>query len=530
MGEEVTANLRTVRSIPLRLAGQSVPSRIEVRGEIFINRSEFDALNHQREAEGEEPFANPRNAAAGSLRQLDPSVTASRPLDGFFYAVGEIEGNAPTNQWELLDYLSVLGLKVNPLRKICDGIEPVLEYYRDLLDQRDDLQFEIDGMVIKVDRFDLREIAGTTSRSPRWAVAYKFPPEQARTVVEEITVQVGRTGKITPVAHLKPIRVGGVQVSRATLHNQDEVSRKDVRAGDTVVVQRAGDVIPEVVEVVLDQRSEKTVPWAMPEVCPICGSHVVRFEDEAAHRCTNIACPAQVKQRIFHFASRGAMDIEGLGRKTVSQLVDRGMVSDPADLYSLTKEKIFSLDLFAEKSADNLLESLEKSKDTNWARGLFSLGIPHVGRYVARVLASQYTTPADLMYVSAENLQEIPEVGPSIAVSVKAFFNEQVNQNVLQRLQKAGVQWHMGERQSIGIAFDDKNFVLTGTLEEFTRDDVTERIQALGGRVTTSVSKKTDFVVAGTGPGSKLEKARELGITVLTEAEFREMIEDASNK
>ena len=402
-GEDVTANLRTVRSIPLKLVGQKVPRRIEVRGEIFINRSDFDGLNRQREADGEEPFANPRNAAAGSLRQLDPAITATRPLDCFFYALGEMEGNTPASQEELLGYLTAVGLKVNPLRRGCDGIGPALEYYRELLDQRDDLQYEIDGMVIKVDRFDLRETVGVTSRNPRWAVAYKFPPQQALTMVEEISVQVGRTGKLTPVAHLKPVRVGGVNVSRATLHNQDEVDRKDVRAGDTVIVQRAGDVIPEVVEVVQGKRPEGTVPWMMPEECPVCLTHVVRVEGEAAHRCTNIACPAQVKERIFHFASRGAMDIEGLGMKTVSQLVDSGIVSDPSDLYSLTKEQILSLDLFADKSADNLLKSLEKSKPTTWARGLFSLGIPLVGRHMAKVLAHHYTAPADLEHVSVEN-------------------------------------------------------------------------------------------------------------------------------
>ena len=317
-GEDITSNLRTVKSIPLRLAGETISERLEVRGEIFINRTDFSLLNQEREAEGQEPFANPRNAAAGSLRQLDPAVTATRPLDGFFYAIGDIEGNGPGSQRELLDYLKALGLKVNSLRKVCVGIEEALVYYDELGQLRDGLPYEIDGMVIKVDRFDLRDAIGTTSRSPRWAVAYKFAPEQARTVVEDIAVQVGRTGKITPVAHLKPVRVGGVMVSRATLHNQDEVGRKDVRAGDTVIVQRAGDVIPEVVEVVFEQRPKETFPWMMPKTCPVCGTSIVRMEGEAAHRCTNIACPAQVKERIFHFASRGAMDIEGLGMKTVT--------------------------------------------------------------------------------------------------------------------------------------------------------------------------------------------------------------------
>jgi DNA ligase (NAD+) len=535
-GEDVTANLRTVRSIPLRLnpvAGAegddpTVPRRIEVRGEIFISRVDFDRLNEQRETGSLEPFANPRNAAAGSVRQLDPAVTASRPLDGFFYAVGEVEGYMPDTQWELMDYLAELGLKVNDLRKRCDGISEAIGFYSELLAARDLLPYEIDGMVIKADRMDQREKLGSTSRSPRWAVAYKFPPQQAQTTVKDIRVQVGRTGKVTPVAILDPVRVGGVTVSRATLHNQDEVQRKDVRVGDTVIVQRAGDVIPEVVHVIEENRPVAARPWFIPETCPVCGGHVVRVEGEAAHRCVNMGCSAQVKERIFHFASRGAMDIEGLGMKTVSQLVDGGTVDDPADLYTLTKEQILGLDLFAEKSAGNLLESLDRSRNTTWARLLYSLGIPLVGTHVSKVLAARFTTPADLKHASLEDLTETKEIGPGIAQSVRAFFDEDRNIDVLERLEGAGVK-PVAASDPDTAALAGKTFVLTGTMERYTRDEAREKIENQGGRVTGSVSRRTDYVVAGTDPGSKLAKARELGVTVLNEEEFEEMIKH-SNK
>lgn len=524
-GEDVTANLRTVRSIPLRLAGDSVPTRLEARGEIFINRPDFDALNQQRETDGEEPFANPRNAAAGSLRQLDPAITAARPLNGFFYALGTVQGVVATSQWELLDYLSALGLKVNPLRKICDGIEPVLEYYRELLDQRDDLQFEIDGMVIKVDRFDLREAVGVTSRSPRWAIAYKFAPEQARTVVENITVQVGRTGKITPVAHLVPVKVGGVQVSRATLHNQDEVSRKDVRVSDTVIVQRAGDVIPEVVEVLLDQRLEGTAPWMMPGACPVCGNKIVRVEGEAAYRCTNIACPAQVKERTFHFASRGAMDIEGLGMKTVSQLVDRDMVRVPSDLYGLGSDDVLHLELFADKSARNLIDAIQGTIQNRYSdQLLFALGIPLVGKVVSRLLMAYHKSLDDLIWASEQEgrLAEIPGIGPEIEAQVRSFFKELRNRDEAKKLWRIIKPLAVPGPETTSLV--GKTFVLTGTLERYTREEARQKIENRGGKVTGSVSKKTDFVVTGTDPGSKLEKARELGVKDLKEKDFLEMI------
>jgi DNA ligase (NAD+) len=422
-----------------------------------------------------------------------------------------------------LRWLGELGLKVNPLARRCTGIHEALGFYTELQEQREDIPYEIDGMVIKVDRLDLREKLGFTSRSPRWAVAYKFPPQQALTTVKDIIIQVGRTGKVTPVAILEPVRVGGVTVSRATLHNQDEVRRKDVRVGDAVIIQRAGDVIPEVVEVAAVKRPHGAEPWTIPDTCPVCGGHVARVEGEAAHRCLNIACPAQVKERLFHFASRSAMDIEGLGMKTVSQLVDRGIVDDPADLYAMTKEEILDLDLFAEKSAANLLESLERSKDTTWARLLYSLGIPLVGTHVAKVLAARFTTPDDLSRAAAEDLIGIDEVGPGIAQSVTAFFGEDRNIEVLERLENAGVRTRPVSGTGKG-GLEGKNFVLTGAMERYTREEARELIENLGGRVTGSVSSRTDYVLAGADPGSKLEKARELGVTVLSEEDFEKMI------
>jgi DNA ligase (NAD+) len=536
MGEDVTANLRTVRSIPLRLSpaagvvgdDSSVPRRLEVRGEIFISKVDFDRLNRQREAEGQEPFANPRNAAAGSVRQLDPAITASRPLDGFFYAVGEVDGYVPDTQWELLNYLAALGLKVNRVRKRCSEIVEALEFYSELLASRDDLFYEIDGMVIKVDRFDLREKLGSTSRSPRWAVAYKFPPQQVQTSVKDIQVQVGRTGKVTPVAILAPVRVGGVTVSRATLHNQDEVDRKDVRVGDTVVIQRAGDVIPEVVRVLGERRPEGAEPWLIPDACPVCGGHVVRVDGEAAHRCVNIGCPAQVKERIFHFASRGAMDIEGLGMKTVSQLVEREKVTVPSDLDSLTMDSLLELELYADKSAQNLLDSIEGAKCSRTSdRLLFGLGIPMVGKVGARLLMSRFQTLGDLVGADEEAMLQIHGIGPEITGQVLSFFREEGN------LEEAKKLWRIFEPRAVSgpevADLTGKTFVLTGTLERYTRDEAKEKIESRGGRVTGSVSSKTDFLVKGKDPGSKLAKAQELGVKVLNEEEFREIVEKDSN-
>jgi DNA ligase (NAD+) len=437
--------------------------------------------------------------------------------------VGEVRGYLPDTQWDLLDYLAELGLKVNNLRKRCNGIPETLDFYTDLLESRERLPYEIDGMVIKVDRADLRESLGSTSRSPRWAVAYKFPPQKVQTTVKDIQVQVGRTGKITPVAILDPVRVGGVIVTRATLHNQDEVDRKDVHIGDTVVVQRAGDVIPEVVCALKERRPEGAGPWLIPDACPVCGGHVVRVEGEAAHRCINIGCPAQVKERIFHFASRGAMDIEGLGMKTVSQLVDREKVTIPSDLDSLTMDSLLELELYADKSAQNLLDSIEAAKRSRTSdRLLYGLGIPMVGKVGAKLLMSRFQTLNDLAGADEEAMLKIRGIGPEITGQVLSFFRETGN------LEEARKLWSIFEPRAVsGPEVADlagKAFVLTGTLERYTRDEAKKKIENRGGKVTGSVSSRTDYIVAGHEPGSKMAKARNLGVTVLDEDEFEEMV------
>ncbi len=523
-GEDITANLRTIHSIPLRLTGGlTIPVRLDVRGEVYMKKTDFEDLNQRREAAGEQPFANPRNAAAGSVRQLDPNVTATRPLDGFFYAIGVVEGEVPESQAELLDYLAELGFKVNPLRRKCIGIEEALDFYGELHSIRDELPYEIDGMVIKVGSFAVREELGEVSRSPRWAVAYKFPPQQATTCVLDIIVQVGRVGSLTPVAVLEPINVGGVTVSRATLHNQDEMDRKDVRVGDTVIIQRAGDVIPEVVEVLKHRRTGSEKTFRIPARCPVCDSKVIRLEDEAAHRCTNMACPAQVKERIFHFASRGGLDIEGLGSMTISQLVESEIVSNPGDLYKLNKDVILSLERYADKSAENLLKSIENSKDTTLTRFIYALGIPLVGSQVSEILAQRYGALDRLMDATEDELVAIHEIGPGIAASVASFFSEEKNREVVERLFDSGVN-PKSETGSTGTKLEGLTFVLTGKLEHFSRDEAKKRIQALGGRVSSAVTGKTSFVVAGSDPGSKLARARELGIEIIDEAKLTELV------
>ncbi len=524
-GEDVTANLRTIGSIPLRLAGKDIPRRLAVRGEVILRKADFDQLNRRREEAGEPPFANPRNAAAGSLRQLDPAVTASRPLTSFMYAVGKVEGSVPPTQSALLDWLAEMGFRVDRRHSgRVPGIEGAIARYRALMAERDDLPYEIDGMVIKVDAKKLQEELGEVSRSPRWALAFKFPPQQAVTTVLDIVPQVGRTGVVTPVAHLAPVRVSGVTVARATLHNQDEVERKDVRVGDTVVVQRAGDVIPEVVSVELKKRPAGSRPWRMPEKCPVCGEKVVRLPGEAAYRCANIGCPAQVAERIFHFASRGGMDIEGLGWKKAEQLVERKLARDPADLYRLTRDQLLTLDLMADKSADNLLAALERSKQTTLPRLLFALGIDQVGEHVARLLARRFGTLEALGRATEEELLTVREVGPEIAGNVRAFFDNPHNREVVERLLAAGVSPAEEKAAKAEGALAGKTVVLTGTLTRLTREEAKARVEEEGGRVTSSVSKKTDFVVAGADPGSKLDRARELDVTVLTEEQFEEML------
>jgi DNA ligase (NAD+) len=526
VGEDITANVRTIRALPLRLslpADGAVPATLEVRGEIFIHREAFRQFNRERIAAELPPFANPRNAAAGSLRQLDSQVTAQRPLNIFCYGIGVMQGDVPASQSELLARLKMFGLPVNPLVQSCRTIEEVLAVYRELEARRETLPYDIDGMVIKVDARALQDQLGTTSRSPRWAIAYKFKAIQATTRLEAIEVQVGRTGALTPVAHLTPVSVGGVVVSRATLHNQDEIDRKDVRIGDTVLVQRAGDVIPEVVMPVVSKRRGDERRFRMPDVCPSCGASVVRTEGEIAVRCFNADCPAQLKERIRHFASKNAFDIDGLGEKLVDQLVSRGLVASFPDLFGLEAADLAGLDRMAEKSAANLIAALQASKTISFDRFIFALGIRHVGEHVARVLAKHFPGVAALQAADRDALEAIEGIGPIVAASVASFFGREENTEMIRRLLDSGVQITMDQAAS-DRHLSGLTFVLTGTLARLSRAQAQGLIEAAGGKVTGSVSRKTDYVVAGTSPGSKIDKARKLNVAVIDEARLREML------
>jgi DNA ligase (NAD+) len=526
-GEDVTQNLRTVRTIPLRLhtrAEHPIPGRLDVRGEVYMNKRDFQHLNARRTEEGQPTFANPRNAAAGSLRQLDPRITAARPLTLFCYGVGRLEGVTFRTQWEMLQALSAWGFKVNALAQRCTGIDEVLAYYTRLHAQREDLDYEIDGVVIKVNALELQARLGSRSRSPRWAIAYKFEPRTGVTRVKEISVQVGRTGALTPVALLEPVRVAGVEVSRASLHNPDEVARKDVRTGDWVVIQRAGDVIPDVVEVLKERRTGDEKPFRMPDHCPVCGSDVVRLQDEVVPRCVGLVCPAKLKESLVHFASKGGMDIEGLGDKTVDQLVARGLVRDVGDIYRLTKDDVLKLDRMADKSASNLMAAIERSRQTTLPRLLYALGIRHVGEHVAQVLARHYPQWQDLQRASFAELQAIHEIGPRIAQSLVAFFQDPGNVAVLEKLQRGGVQVAVSPRSTTDQTLRGKTFVFTGGLQSYTRDEAKRLIEARGGRVAASVSRNTTYVVAGSDAGSKLDRARELAVPVLSEEELQGML------
>jgi DNA ligase (NAD+) len=526
-GEDITQNLRTIKTIPLRLiaaARAPMPRRLEVRGEVYMTKRDFQRLNARREDEGEPTFANPRNASAGSLRQLDPRVTAARPLAIFCYGLGRVEGVSFQTHWDVLQTLSRWGFKINPHCETCQGIEAALAYYERLRQQREELPYEIDGVVFKVNSVALQEALGRRSRSPRWAVAYKFAPKQAVTRVKEITVQVGRTGALTPVALLEPVQVAGVEVSRASLHNPDEVARKDVRAGDWVVVQRAGDVIPEIVEVLKERRTGEEKPFEMPTRCPICGSAVVRLEDEVVPRCVGLSCAAKLKESIVHFASKRGMDIEGLGDKTVDQLVERGLVKDIGDLYFLTKDDLLKLDRLADKSASNLIAAIERSKQTTLPRFLYALGIRHVGEHVADVLAHEYPSWQALQHAAYEELQGIHEIGPRMAQSIVAFFQDAGNQAVLEKLHRGGVRATALKRPTVDQSMRGKTLVFTGELQSCTRAEAKRLVEARGGRVTSSVSRSTSYVVSGADAGSKLDRARKLGVPVLTEDEFKALL------
>lgn len=525
-GEDVTHNLKTIRSLPLRLQGRPAPKLLEVRGEVFMPLEHFDRLNRGRLAEGLEPFANPRNATAGTLRQLDPRVSASRPLDLFVYGLGRGKESLELGyQSELMTRLAELGFKVNPRCVSGVDIEGVAAFHAELERDRDGLPYEADGTVVKVEEFALRERLGELERSPRWAIAYKFPARQETTQVKKIRCYVGRTGVLTPVAVLEPIRIGGVTVVHASLHNQDEVDRLDVRVRDTVLVERAGDVIPKLVKVVGEKRPSRTRRYRLPSSCPICGSPTVRLEDEVAVRCPNLACPAQVKERIHHFGSRRALDIDGLGEKLIDQLVERGLVRRPSDLFALDQETLAGLEHMAAKSADNLLVAIERSRDAALDRFLFALGIRHVGERLAGVLAQHLGSLEALLKTNHEQLEAIPEVGPIIAESVRAFLDDPANREEITRLRSvlrlAGVP---AAARAKSAALKGKSFVLTGTLSE-PRATVQERIEAAGGKVTSSVSSRTNYVVTGESPGTKLRKAESLGLTTIDEAELRQLLE-----
>jgi DNA ligase (NAD+) len=535
VGEDVTPNVRTIHSVPLRLDTRAAV--IEVRGEVLMYKSDLERLNRAQRDREEKEFANPRNAAAGSLRQLDPRVTARRRLHFFAYGIGELAGVAePESQSALLDWLQSLGLPVCEERATVQGIDGLLGFYRRTAERRASLPYDIDGVVYKVDSLQAQRALGFVSRAPRFALAHKFPPQEALTQVLDIEVQVGRTGALTPVARLAPVTVGGVTVTNATLHNEQEVARRDVRVGDTVFVRRAGDVIPEVVGVVLERRPMGARPFRMPIRCPVCGSAVERLDHEAVSRCTGgLVCAAQRKQALLHFASRRALDIDGLGERLVDQLVDSGRVRTPADLYHLDRETLMALDRMGEKSAMNLLQAIDKSRRTTLDRFIFALGIRHVGESTAQALAAHFGNLDALMGADEAHLLEVPDIGPVVAQSIRRFLEERHNREVIAELRKAAVQWPEsacatdsgGAAARAPGALKGRTFVLTGTLPGLTRTEAAEMIQAAGGRVSASVSKKTDFVVAGEEAGSKLERARELGVRVIGESELRQLVSGA---
>jgi DNA ligase (NAD+) len=531
VGEDITQNLRAIKSIPLRLQGPLADlERLEVRGEVYMPKQAFARLNQRLEEDGQEPFANPRNAAAGSLRLLDPRLSARRPLDIFLYTLAYTEPAHPYRRhWEAMQALAAAGLKINTQAQQCAGIDDVIAYCQALETDRHALAYDADGVVVKVDDFALQAQLGATAHHPRWAIAFKFAPQQAVSQVHAINISVGRTGALTPTADLEPVHIAGVTVSRASLHNEDEIRRKDIRVGDTVLVERAGDVIPQVVRVLVAQRPSDSTPFVMPTHCPVCQTDVYRPVGEAVARCPNISCPAQIKERLLHYGSRRAMDIDGLGAAVVEQLVERQLVRDFADLYTLDVPTLAELDRLAEKSASNLVQALDRSRERGLARLLFGLGIRHAGERVASILAAHYGSLDALALAPADELAEINDIGPVIAESVQHFFANADNQHTIKRLRDAGVLMTAAEQPgaaaAIRQALSGKVFVLTGTLPHMTRDEARDRITAAGGRVTSSVSRKTDYVVAGADPGSKHDKAQQLGVTIIDEAELDQLLE-----
>jgi DNA ligase (NAD+) len=529
-GDDITNNLRTIRSLPLRLNFSEVKRKdfedIEVRGEIYMNRDDFEALNREREKLGEKLFANPRNATAGTLKLQDPKQVAERPLNLFCYYLRSNTKELET-QYENLKILKSLGFKVNPHYRLCSTIEEVIDYCKEWEEKRDTLPYDIDGVVIKVNSLRQQEILGNVAKSPRWATAFKFEAKKAKTKLKAITLQVGRLGTITPVAELEPVFLSGTTVSRATLHNFEEIQRKDIRIGDTVIIEKGGDIIPKVVEVVLDERSSKSQPFEIPEKCPVCGTKLVNPPGEVAYYCPNYDCPEQVKQRLVNFASRGAMDIEGLGEAIVDKFVDLGFLYSPADIYRLKekRDKLIKLEGFGEKSVDNLLKAIEESKNQPFERVLFALGIKHVGASVAKDLASHFKSIDELMKATPEELQQIPEIGETISQSIVEYFKDPKNLKLIEELKSFGLKFST-EKKVVSNKLAGKTFVITGTLKSMTRNEAKELIEKYGGRTSDSVSSKTSYVIVGEDPGSKYDKAKKLKIPILSEEEFLKMIKD----
>jgi len=526
-GENITQNLRTVKSIPLAVP-PAAPARFEVRGECYLPKKGLSKLNEERTAEGQPLFANPRNAAAGSVRQLDPRITARRPLDIFIYALGWAEGmQMPSTHRETMQYLKSLGFKINPNMAHCKGLEEVQDYYRGWADRREELPYDIDGVVIKVNSIALQEELGFVGHDPRWAIAYKFPAVQGTTRLLNIGINVGRTGSLNPYAILEPVNIGGVTIERAALHNEDDIRRKDIRIGDWVLVQRAGEVIPEIVGPVVNRRTGGEQVFSMPAACPVCHAEIIRGEGEAMHRCTNTACPAQALESIIHFASKGAMDIDGVGEKLCRSLFENEMIKDPGDLYSLTRDSLLGLKGIKEKSAANVLASLEKSKQRPLPNLIFALGIPNIGEETASILAQRYNSIDALSKAALEELLGIPSIGPKVSDSILAFFRQPQNTAIIEKLRKAGVKMESGEAVRSNLPFSGMEFVITGKLEASGRQDLEARIRALGGRLGSDVTKKTGYLVVGADPGSKLARALSLGIRILNENEFLDILKEA---
>lgn len=525
-GDNITPNLKTIRTIPLQILSDNPNlQNIEVRGEVYLTKKQFELLNKEREKEGEPLFANPRNAAAGSLKLLDPKLVAARNLDVFVHTVPKPPSKKFYSDFQVLDLLKEAGFKVIPHSNLFTSISEVIDYCEDWEKRRENLPYEVDGMVIKIDNFQQREELGETIKSPRWAVAYKYPPKQATTKIKRIYLQVGRTGIVTPVAEMEPVFLSGSTITHSTLHNFDEIKRKDIREGDTVIIQKAGEVIPQVVKAVTDKRTGKEKVFKMPDKCPVCQGKLFREPDEVAYRCVNASCPAQIKRRIEHFASRTAMDIEGLGTVMVNTLVDKGLIKDFADIYHLTKKDLILLERMGEKSAQNLISAIEKSKQQPYARLLYALGIRHVGVHAARILAQAFPTIEDLQKATFEQIAAVRGIGPTVAESIRNFFADKANIQLLARLKKVGLKFS-AEKPKGAQLFAGKTFVLTGGLEHYTRDQVTELIVSLGGNVSSSVSKNTDYVLVGKDPGSKYDKAVALGIKIIGEKEFEKMIKE----